>query len=149
MRLRRLPSALASLPCWFCLYGWSFDLWCLGFCWQWLLGGFGRQSAASCPLGRIDVCYSALTPPLFLTPDFFQGFAELSGILGPRQVTSSKHAADPPHLKAAKHQGDQSKLDISPIHRVHFSNRLLNRVGCCRGNGVAVGMGSRHVFLVL
>ena len=101
------------------------------------------------PLGRIDVCYSALTPPLFLTPDFFQGFAELSRILGPRQVTSSKHAADPPHLKAAKHQGDQSKLDISPIHLLHFSNRLLNRVGCCHGNGVAVGMGSRHVFLVL
>ena len=35
-------------------------------------------------LGRIDVCYSALTPPLFLTPDFFQGFTELSSTLGPR-----------------------------------------------------------------
>ena len=77
-------------------------------------------------LGRIDVCYAALKPPLFLTPDFFQGFTELSSTLGPRQVTSSKHAADPPHLKAAKHQGDQSKLDISPIQLVHISNRHLN-----------------------
>ena len=34
----------------------------------------------------------------FLSPDFFQVFAELSSILGPRQVTSSKQAADPPHL---------------------------------------------------
>lgn len=136
MRPRRSPSALASLPWLFCWYGWSFDHWCLGFCWQWLLGGSGRQFAASCLLGSIDVCYAALTPPLFLPPDLFQAFAELSSTLGPRQVTSSKHAADPPHLKAAKHQGDQSKLDISPIHLVHFSNRLLNRVGCCRGDGV-------------
>ena len=48
--------------------------------------------------GSIDVCYAALTPPLFLAPDLFQGFAELSSTLGPRQVTSSKQAADPPHL---------------------------------------------------
>ena len=67
------------------------------------------------PLGSIGVCYAALTPPLFLAPDLFQGLAELPSTLGSRQVTSSKHAADPPHLKAAKHQGDQSKLDISPI----------------------------------
>ena len=45
---------------------------------------------------------------------------------GSCQVTPSENAADPPDLKTAKDQGDQTQLDVSPVqvvHQDHFSQR--------------------------
>jgi hypothetical protein len=30
-------------------------------------------------------------------------------------------AADPPHLKTAKDQGDQTQLDVSPVQVLHYA----------------------------
>ena len=63
---------------------------------------------------------------LFLLPDPLQRLAELSTTLWSCQVTLPKDATDPPDLKTAKDQGDQTQLDVSPVqvvHQDHFSQR--------------------------
>ena len=64
--------------------------------------------------------------PLFLLPDPLQRLAELSTALWSCQVTPPKDAANPPDLKTAKDQGDQTQLDVSPVQVVnqdHFFQR--------------------------
>ena len=52
---------------------------------------------------------------LFLLPDPLQRLAELSTTLWSCQVTLPKDAANPPNLKTAKDQGDQTQLDVTPL----------------------------------
>jgi hypothetical protein len=52
---------------------------------------------------------------LFLLPDPLQRLAELSTTLWSCQVTLPKDATDPPDLKTAKDQGDQTQLDVSRV----------------------------------
>ena len=52
---------------------------------------------------------------LFLLPDTLQRLAELSLAQGSCQVTLPKDATDPPDLKTAKDQGDQTQLDVSRV----------------------------------
>ena len=59
--------------------------------------------------------------PLFLPPDPLQCFAELPTALWARQITPPKDAANPPHLKTAKDQGDQTQLDVSPVEVLHYA----------------------------
>jgi len=62
-----------------------------------------------------------LPTPLFLPPDPLQCFAELPTALWARQVTPPKDVANPPHLKTAKDQGDQTQLDVSPVQVLHHT----------------------------
>ena len=52
---------------------------------------------------------------LFLLPDPLQRLAELSTTLWSCQVTLPKDATDPPDLKTAKDQGNQTQLDVSRV----------------------------------
>ena len=63
------------------------------------------------------ICSSSSSADLrpFL-PDPLQRFSELPTALWSRQVTPPKDAADPPDLKTAKDQGDQTLLTC-PIHQ--------------------------------
>jgi hypothetical protein len=66
-----------------------------------------------------------LRDPLPLRPDPLQGFAELSLTQWSCQVAPSQSAADPPHLKTPKDQGEQTQLEVSSIQVVQdFLGRL-------------------------
>ena len=54
-------------------------------------------------------------------PDPLQRLAELSTALWSHQVTPPKDAANPPDLKTAKDQGDQTQLDVSPVQVLHYA----------------------------
>ena len=79
----------------------------------WILETAPDRSATIAPL--------PLPLPLFLLPDPFQLLAELSTALWSCQVTLPKDAANPPHLKTAKEQGDQTQLDVSPVQVLHYA----------------------------
>ena len=77
------------------------------------------------------ICSSSSSADLrpFL-PDPLQRFSELRTALWSRQVTPPKDAADPPDLKTAKDQGDQTQLDVAPVQVLHnmcLRNRSLRR----------------------
>ena len=59
--------------------------------------------------------------PLFLLPDPLQRCAKLPTALCSCQVTPPKDAANPPDLKTAKDQGDQTQLDVSPVQVLHYA----------------------------
>jgi hypothetical protein len=72
--------------------------------------------------GFVFIAPFPLPMTLFLLPDTLQRLAELPAALWSCQVTLPKDPADPPHLKTAKDQGDQSQLDVS---RVQIFNQLI------------------------
>jgi hypothetical protein len=65
--------------------------------------------------GFVFIAPFPLPMTLFLLPDTLQRLAELSLAQGSCQVTLPKDATDPPDLKTAKDQGDQTQLDVSRV----------------------------------
>ena len=58
---------------------------------------------------------------------------ELTLAQGSCQVTPSENAADPPDLKTAKDQGDQTQLDVSPV-QVDLASKVVTALDCGIGD---------------
>lgn len=78
----------------------------------------GGQQVVPC---SSSATIAPLWQPLVLLPDPFQRLPELSLAQGSCQVPPAEHAADPPNLKTAKDQGDQTQLEVSPVQLVHHT----------------------------